>query len=303
MPIEIPKNNKIRKQGYYAIQKGRILGKLKYIVPKEYPEMPLSDIEGIADELLEAYSVEGVKKLTDEELKKMLTIKVDTRKQINVMKQMYRGALFEEKAIKKEEKAIRAREKLNIEAVKKHAKGLNSEQYKTKKSRQALKKTIENNDKLKKKNVKISKKKTKQKSIGKPIFVAAMLGMMTVGGACSICIAGTYNITNQMEEADCFEKGYYPVDSLYDTQIYGPYNMGEPYCTATQYVKMKIPDVMEKGFTEDEAIIGLCNKYGAHPLMVDAKKSNISSRIVTEFKAGTEEISKILKTGKAKGLR
>lgn len=79
--------------------------------------------------------------------------------------------------------------------------------------------------------------------------------------------------------------------------------MGEPYCTATQYVQMKIPDIMEKGFTEDEAIIGLCNKYGAHPLMVEAEKSNISSRIVTEFKAGTEEISKILKTDKAKGLR
>ena len=86
MPIEIPKNNKIRKQGYYAIQMGRILGKLKYIVPKEYPEMPLSDIEGIADELLEAYSADGVKKLTDEELKTILSIKVDTRKQINVMK-------------------------------------------------------------------------------------------------------------------------------------------------------------------------------------------------------------------------
>lgn len=302
MPREIPKNSKIREQGYYAIQKGRILGKLKYIVPKEYPEMPFDDIERIAVELLEAYSVEGVKKLTDEELKKMLTIKVDTRKQINVMRQMYRGALVSEKAIEKEEKVIRERESAAIETVKKHAKDLNSERYKTKKSRQVLKKTIENNEKLKKKDIKISKKTKKQKSIGKKVFVASMLGMMTLGGTAAICSAGTYNINNQMKEAGCFEEGYYTVDSIDDNQIYGPYNRGEPYCTATQYVQMKIPDVMEKGFTEEEAIIGLSSQYGPQA-SIKTKNSTATSVLTTRFSAGTEEISKILKAGKAKGLR
>ena len=313
MPREIPKNNEMREQAYYAIQKRRILGKLKYIVPKEYPEMSLSDIESVADELLEAYSVEGVKKLTDEELKKMLTIKVDTRKQINVMRQMYKGALFSEKAIEKEEKVIRERESAAIEAVKKHAKDLNSERYKTKKSRQELKKTIENNEKLKKKDIKISKKTKKQKSIGKPILVAAMLGMMTVGGTAAICSAGANSITVQMEEAGCFDDEYYSLNTsdkglvVYknndeNSSFYkeGKYYGEFPFY---EFAKEQVPKAIRKGFTEDEAVIGICKKYGGHPSWVAAKKSTVSSRIVTEFKAGTEEINKALKTSKSRGLK
>lgn len=107
--------------------------------------------------------------------------------------------------------------------------------------------------------VKVPKKKSKKKGIPKAIIIGGIVAVAAVSGSAYIQAKGTSQIVQTIEDSGCVEEHFSVIDSsngktITITDVNGNHSYVE---NRTQFIQEVYTDIVEGGFTYDQAAIYL----------------------------------------------
>ena len=169
---------------------------------------------------------------------------------------------------------------------------INKVPAKSKDTRELHKKAIKNSKKNKTSNIKINKKNTTVTQIKKKIFVGAVISIIPIAGVSCIMQKGNDAILQNVDEY--IESGYYShIDADGEISIF---DTGEnmPIGDTKVFLNYVANNIVDNGYTYDEAAIALESKYGINADLIE--NSSLINRLKIKFSKGLEVVENKAKT-------
>lgn len=165
---------------------------------------------------------------------------------------------------------------------------INKVPAKSKDTRELHKKAIKNSKKNKTSNIKINKKNTTVTQIKKKIFAGAVISILPIAGVSCIMQKGNDAILQNVDKY--IESGYY--SHVYADGEISIFDTGEnmPIGDIKVFLNNAANNIVDNGYTYDEAAIALETKYGIDADLIE--NSSLINRLKLKFSKGLEAVEK-----------